>query len=432
MVERKSPLRGAAAVLTALGAAAAWSFAPSSPVTPPSRAHAQTNPTCASLTNPIYIAGSSASRPLLREAQRAMTLSSEGITIVYLSTASCDGPNAIINDMASMATANYFTFTDPTMPSTVMTGTCTLGATGVHPDIGVADVAAATCGAHLGGSFDLASTQREVTGPIQSMNFVVPAASTETSISAEAAYVVMGFGGMTNLVNPWNVPAQIFNRVQTSGTQIMIGAQIGLLSPLWQGNHLSGSGNVVTSLTGSTSPANAIGILASDVADANRSMLHILAFQGRGQSCGYLPDSSSTATDKVNVREGRYAIWGPIHYTYNVDAAGHPAPRSGGSAAAMQRVLDFVTLSNLAQSDNRLMITAAANASTVPACAMHVTRTDEASAPVWSEPSQPCHCLFESLRGTPPGRSACATCTTDADCTGGTAHTCRFGFCEEH
>ena len=429
MTRRKTPGPLHAAFVAVLTAAALYLGTMTSPTPIMHRAHAQPTVACNTLPGAIYIAGSSAARPLIREAQRALILAGESVTYVYQGTASCDGPSAVINNTLTTATANYFTFTDATMASTVVTNTCTLPITGIHPDIAVSDVTAAACGRNLSGTFDIPAGMVELPGAVQSMTFVVPTASTATSISGEAARIVYGFGGMTHTITPWTVAMEIIHRPPTSGTQIMIGETIGLHSSVWQGNALATSTNVRDAVLAAS--AAGIGILASDIADANRAHLRILAYQHIGQSCGYLPDSSATALDKVNVREGRYGIWSPTRYIVNVDGSGHAVPQTSTSAMAVQRGLDFLTFRNLTPAHTQIMITAAATASTVPQCAMHATRASEAATPVLAEPAQPCHCLFESLRGTPPGQTACHACTMDSDCPT-TAHTCRFNFCEGH
>jgi hypothetical protein len=39
-----------------------------------------------------------------------------------------------------------------------------------------------------------------------------------------------------------------------------------------------------------------------------------LALQSRDQTCAYWPDSSATAFDKVNVRDGHYELWASSHF----------------------------------------------------------------------------------------------------------------------
>ena len=56
-----------------------------------------------------------------------------------------------------------------------------------------------------------------------------------------------------------------------------------------------------------------------------------LAYQHYGQHCGYKPDVSGF--DKRNTREGRYAIWGPLHLLSQVDSSGlAKKPRSNNGS----------------------------------------------------------------------------------------------------
>ena len=128
----------------------------------------------------------------------------------------------------------------------------------------------------------------------------------------------------------------------------MIGAAIGLAASKWLAQVPDGgasqqegsSGAVLSALLAAGSGANAsIGHRhhrggprrrgsRSRPARTTRARttggLKILAFQAADQSCGYLPDSDATHFDKINVRQGRYDIWGPIHLVTAVDDSGNP------------------------------------------------------------------------------------------------------------
>jgi hypothetical protein len=155
-----------------------------------------------------------------------------------------------------------------------------------------------------------------------------------------------------------------------------------------------------------------------------------LAFQAQGQSCGYLPDSSSTAFDKLNVREGRYVIWGPIHFITAVSGGVPVSSSNPGDAptnAAVAKLIDLVTLSSsLTISEAEQSITAAANADVVPDCAMRVQRAGEVTpSPAeysYLPPEGSCGCYWESQTGS----TTCTTCTT----TSSTCPVCRYGYCE--
>jgi ABC-type phosphate transport system substrate-binding protein len=247
---------------------------------------------CSTLTNPVYVNGSSASKPLLKAVAATLGAATPNVTIVYASSASCAGVDAIVNGTKATGTAVFW---DQTMAGAETT--CNLPTTGQTVDIGASDVYAATC------NITPAAQNHEYFGPVQVMNFVVPAASTETSISAEAAYVALGFGGTQYQVAPWTDPAFMFIRPDTSGTKNMIGTAIGLAVSKWKGTVENKSGDVLTAVSASTNPNATLGILVSGDADANRSKVKILAFKAKGQSCGYTPDSNSlTALDKINVR----------------------------------------------------------------------------------------------------------------------------------
>jgi ABC-type phosphate transport system substrate-binding protein len=395
-------------------------------------AHAQDeDPACADLGTPVYIAGASAVRPQIREAQRALARVGSDITIIYQGTASCDGPRILITDAFADSEATWYDYSDDIEADNPLR-TCTIPFAGIKPDIGISDVLAATCEEHLGGDFGVPAHQREYEGAVQAMLFAVQQSSTENAISSAAARIVLGFGGETHQVSPWTVDAELHNRVPESGTKILMAAAIDLLSPKWKGIHHRSNPNVLDAILAATNPNAAIGLLAADFADRNRDQLKVLALQADGQSCGYLPDSSRTALDKVNVREGRYAASAPTQFIVDVDPATElPQARDGRTSHdEVGQVLDFLRMENISDEDMMIMIEANAQAGTVPLCAMKAVRVPEKAPPTAYEPEEPCHCFYESINGTPPGQDGCESCTDHGDCPS-EAPVCRFGFCEE-
>lgn len=395
------------------------------------RAAAQSDIACSELENPVYIAGASAVQALIEQAQRALNDVDAGITLVYQNVGSCEGPPALIGSGTITSTPNYYTFDDASDPKKATGRTCTPPAAGVAPDISVADVTAATCGRNLGGGeeYTPGPNHLEIGGAIQAMTFAVPSTSSETAISAEAARVVFGFAAEEHVVAPWTLGSNVHHRRPTSGTQILAAAAIGLNSNLWAGEQLGGNGNVVAALKAATDKNSAIGLLASSAADKERGELRILAFQSEGQACGYLPDSSATSFDKVNVREGRYGIFGPMQFLVNVNDSQLPVAVSANSDDHVRAAIDFLTLSDSLDKESQLvMLEAAVSASVIPPCAMKVQRADEYSEPVSYEPEQACHCFFEVNAGV--ANHGCVSCESDADC-GGDTPSCNFGYCEK-
>jgi hypothetical protein len=312
---------------------------------------------------------------------------------------------AIFNGTTTTGTANYWDATGTLQ-------TCQLDAAGDNVDIGVSDVFSSSCA----GFSTPPSTIGDFFGPNQVMNFVVPTASSQTTISAQAAYFVFGFG-MNGMVTPWTNESFIFQRGPTSGTQSMLSAAIMVPPTKWKGVVESSSGNMLTAVTGSATPEATIGIMASDVADTNRTTLKILAYQHVGQDCAWLPDSSSTAFDKKNVRDGHYPLWGPIHFYAKVSAPMMP------SNAAVATFLGYFSGSTQPPTGVN-MLDLEIGAHTVPACAMSVSRTSEVGPVSAAAPT--CGCYFD-FKAT--GTTSCMACTKDADCTGSSKH-CRNGYCE--
>jgi hypothetical protein len=250
------------------------------------------------------------------------------------------------------------------------------------------------------------------------MTFVVPAVSTQRSISAEAAYMIFGTGGNKGAAAPWTDPTYYFVRNASSGTQQMISRAIGVPAEKWWGKDRGGSGAVRDGLKLLLDPnigEKGIGILATDVADDVRGDLRILAFQATGQHCGYVPDSTPFLFDKQNVRDGHYPIWGPVHFFTRV---------SGGIPTAAAGAL--VTRFAAPKLDPNL-ITAIASKHLVPKCAMRVDRSEEMGALKPYVTETRCSCLYDKLTN---GKTDCMTCASAADCPSATP-ACSYGYCEK-
>jgi hypothetical protein len=162
----------------------------------------------------------------------------------------------------------------------------------------------------------------------------------------------------------------------------------------------------------------------------------VLPFQAKAQTCGYLPDSSSSSFDKLNVREGRYGIWGPIHFVTNVNGQGKPvsAASPGTGDAAVAQFIDYITMSKdnqaITAQQKQAIIDATAASFVIPQCAMRVRRDAEVGAEASYQPDEPCGCYWESkANGKAP--DSCKACPNgNGDCAGTATPTCRYGFCE--
>jgi hypothetical protein len=366
---------------------------------------------CADRPNPIYVAASGNHKALLKQASAVLQAAPSPVSIVFQSYVSCAALDLAIANGKATNSALYWN------ASGVETA-CELPAGGVVPDAVMSDVYASTCERTLPPSL------KDFLGPIQVMTFVVPPTSSETSISAEAAYVTFGFGGTQYPVAPWTDPAALFIRPDTAGTKLLIAKAIELPAGKWLGDKRPTAGDVLTSVVNAVNPNATLGIITTELSDAYRSpvegkQLKTLAYRHRNQSCGYYPDSSSTVFDKLNVREGRYPLWGPFHVVAPVDTGGTPTN---------SRVAQFVSVlqrRGISEAEKKSMTDAEIAAHAVPNCAMKVQRAAEMEVPKPFTPEEPCGCYFDSKTGG----KACTACTDDGGCSGATPK-CRFGFCE--
>ena len=390
----------------------------------------QTVPNCSDATmfpNPIYIAGSTAYQPTagLFAAQLANLSGTDKVTIIYQNgLGSCDGPAAIMSGSMLTGTASVWTpganFANDI--TNVVKGSCTLDSTHAA-DVGPSDIFWKNC-PNLSG-VDQPTTIKDIQGPAQAMIFVVaaPQNTSFTAMSAEEAQLIWGCG-MGGMVSPFDDPNGIMQRNANSGSQGLVAKAINVPPTLFFGKTNAGGGDVVTSLSAyvaSHNPNKAIGFIAGDLFDLNRTTLYPVAFRAFNQTKAYYADSSRDAKDRKNVRDGHYAVWGPEHFFVTVDGTGNitnPAAAKfiGATFGTMyQSSFDYIQLESLA--------------GVIPQCAMKVTRDDDGIlGPVKpkTDVTDPCGCAFEKAR---TGLTSCTACPNgNGDCSGG--KTCHHGYCE--
>ena len=370
----------------------------------------------------VYITGSSNFPPLL--AKLAPLLVATGLTPVYQVTSSCNGVKSVF----SPAAKDHLIVDPPpgskTAPATFASanGTltpCSLGGGGVAVDVGESDIFSTTC---LGGAPPNADVG-EYLGPIQAMLFVVPGGSREVAITAEAARSVFGRGGDAGKVAPWTNPLLYFVRNANTGTQLMIGRAINVAADQFWGVDRLNAKNVdalMRVIQDDQSAQEAIGIISNDFYDDDRGNLKALAFKQTGQSCAYLPDSTLYKTDKRNVRDGHYPIWGPLHF-FTAISQGIPV------SPAAQAFLSIVSVPEL----QKELLAAFIDSGLVPSCAMTVRRDADLGALTSYAPPVQCGCYFEMRSSKGSGAPAdCVICNSAIDCTDPKRPACNVGYCE--
>ena len=407
--------------------------------------NAATIATCDQLPAPVYLSGSTALRPLYKVLGKALITATTPGAVVFLTAGqgSCTGVLAQSAGTKIAAATNTLWINDQGAECG-----CTISAA-TDVTVGVSDVYAATCGVDAAAL--TAKSLKDFTGPTNAMTFVTAKDATAKGISAEQAYLALGFGALYN-VAPWTSTDFMWIRPDVSGTLRLLAKYVGLDFGKWSGFRANkgtglgcadptaagcvsnGSGDVFKAIVAGNASATdrdkLLGILGLDflLSQANASDVKVLAYRGFKQRYAYYPDSSPTATDKRNVRDGHYLAQGPAHLFTATDVGG--TPTNATAAALMTRLTNAQTaVTAEATTDLSAIIT---SAHLIPSCAMKVQRTTDGGDLSAYTPTAACHCFFELTAGaaTSPGCSkatpALGECTSNPCVTG----TCRRGVCE--
>jgi hypothetical protein len=325
---------------------------------------------------------------------------------------------------------------------------CTLPAA-TDVTIGVSDVYADTCGATAS---DLTNKNlKDFAGPTNAMTFVTAKDATAKAISAEQAYLALGFGAMYD-VAPWVSPDFFWIRPDVSGTLRMLSRYVGLDFSKWLGFRANkgagmgcadaggagcaanGSGDVFKAIVAGNASAGdrdkLLGILGLDflLAQANASDVKVLAFRGYKQRYAFYPDSTPTSTDKRNVRDGHYLPSGPAHLFTATDAGGNPT--NATAAALITRLNNAQTATTPeATTDLTSIIT---GGHLVPSCAMKVQRSADGGDFTAYTPTAGCGCFFELTAGASatPGCAKASPALGECASSSCASGTCRRGVCE--
>ncbi len=371
---------------------------------------------CASLPNVVYMQIGDTQQPLIKELGRALRDNTPNpITLVYLTSGSCTNIAALYADTPVTANMLYVPSTaeNPTWTPAMAALPCAPPAGGAHLDIANSNVFISACDTN-----PVPANVGVTTGPIQAYVMAVPEASTQTAITAEEAYFTFGFG-MLGMVMPWDDETQLAIRTATKSTLLSWAANIGVPVNKWKGVRNDSSTMVVNQLRTSPTPEKAIGILGAEVYDQFRNDLNVLAYRAYKQYKAYYPDSTSTAFDKVNVRDGHYTVWSPTVYLQRVSGI---TPVSARAAY----VIDLIAGRSAMPAPNFNANLPVIHNGLVPDCAMQVKRSFEGGDLSRYQPAEPCGCYYESQVAT----TQCRTCTTTPDCTASGGGVCRNNFCE--
>ncbi|NVB78618.1 MAG: hypothetical protein HOV81_09510 [Kofleriaceae bacterium] len=371
---------------------------------------------CANLPGPVVYAqiGDTQVNLMKRLARALRDNTPKPVTVVFTTSGSCTNINGIYNRVAIADTVNMqyvpSLAEDAAWTPSSATLTCQLPTGGIVPDIANSALFNSACTTEAP-----PATVNLTTGPTQAYVLAVPEASTQTAITYEEAYFVFGFG-LGGMIAPWIDEAQMFIRTTTKSTLLAWAANIGVPADKWKGMRFDGSPMVVSSLQGSTNPQAALGILGAEVYDGLRDTLNVLAFRAKDQYAAYYPDSTSTARDKQNVRDGHYTVWSPTIWM-DTTSGGNPVN------ADARYVIDLIAGKAVTPVENFDMFAIISAVGLIPVCAMKVQRSFEGGPLSLYNSPEPCGCKYDSLVAT----TSCAQCSAQQPCATGT---CRNGFCE--
>lgn len=375
---------------------------------------------CSGVPNPVVVSGSPSAASLVQTVARVLQINDpKPLTIVWKLDSSCGGVESVALDTAASCAAGacitgkaQFWTLDPrdTAPKT-----CDLDAAGTHVDLALSDVFPQTCAA-FGGKTPPGIL--DTPGPVTPYAFTMAKSGPEAAIQAEEAHFVFGVGKNAG-VKPWVNDAAIFVLGDKDAGQLLIGPRVKLGVGKWLGKAAASPDDIFNGFA--NDPGTAIGVLPTTLVDSRRATdSRVLAFQAVGQHGAFYPDRRSTTFEKQNVRDGHYPLWGYLHMILRSDPLNPTQPKSVNGA----RVASILLAQSQVGGQDVLPMQVAAGF--VPQCAMHITRSDDASPPSVFAPDAPCHCWFE--KNVPNGMTpTCAVCSDATPCASGK---CRRNFCE--
>ena len=397
-------------------------------------AAAQTNAKCAELSgNIVYGVGGSAQTPLIGQiASRVRGLSgADQLTVVYSDAAgACAVPKALAPSSPTLLTgaAWYWNAGNTTAVA------CDLDAAGVQAQFGSMQNFWEFCPDVSGAR---PASVGDFEGPIGTVNLIVPVASSQNAISAEAAHFVFGFGNQS-AVEPWTDDNFIIIRNQNSAVQNYIAAAVDVPTTAFKGQDAKTNANSVAYVANVTNgkPAptpvgdadQAIGFVSGENAERTRDKVRTLAYQHFGQECAYWPDSSATAFDKINVRRGQYYLWGTAHLFAKV--SGSQSKVADITDEHVRKLVGWLTFTEEAPQELPVLDIYIDNYN-VPQCAMQVRRSADLGPIESFQPDEPCGCYFE-LKATGAPSASCVECTAENEATAcpSSLPKCRHGYCE--
>lgn len=389
---------------------------------------------CASLAQPVFMAGTTAVIPVIR--LLGARLKTIGVTLLWNENSEgCNSVEQMTKPQTDATLRPVFTHytEEPAMSGKVYSTTCN-GKVNQATELAINDVSFAACSQNSVVRKELPAGFAEFQGPVQGLVPVVPISNVFLNdITAEELQLLYVCGAKANLMGfLWNETIYDYNGI-FSGMRELWARSIGM----GYGANLStligkGTFNTITAETmvteyvgPSLTPQSTIGYTSTEFYDQYRNLVKALKVKGGGQERAYLPDSDILSADKINIREGRYTIQNALRLVAQVDGNNVPVlPQA-------KNLIDWFQQNPAAEVPLPFDVNEIyAVRGVVPQCAMKVTKdSDEPLFRRYKHP-QPCHCAFQVLATGKASIPGCVPCAgVDAGtCPAGT--TCSHGYCE--
>jgi ABC-type phosphate transport system substrate-binding protein len=394
-------------------------------------APARADTMCSELPNVIVVTGSIDFEPVLKELAVRMAAETPPATVVTVSSAAQATSCAAVAGLAAGTEfgglpGRYYTRSG----SEITTKSCTLSA-GQTPHVAISDAFYESCtGAPQPRPADIA----DVLGPVQPIVFAVPQANTIIqTLTQEEARLIYGCGvsSALSVADYFSNPGGVFCLEPASGSQLLVARNLGLVESGLIAPKCVRKANdarllfdlipLPTPCEAATSmcqpPMAAVGFSNMAAFEVNRTRVKQLAFRAAGQTMAFYADSGPLVSDRRNVRDGHYPVWGYVHFITRT-TGGNLSPQAS-------ELIGWINGAKTSAAIDHVSIEAAAGL--IPLCAMKVKRSSDGGLLSPYSPQTPCHCGFEA-RATQASPVACTPCVSATACPSGL--TCRHGFCD--
>ena len=406
-------------------------------------------PDCSTLDNPIYMTGTTAVEPLVRELGAKLRQLTPQQTLLWNQTKDgCGAVNELAfsdNTAAYLSLFNYYEEPPAAQveggPPKISTVTCSANLT--YPaDLVINDIFWPSC-SEASSAQSLASLPAdymEFQGPVQGLvPIVLNSYYYYSDITAEELLDVFGCGARGSILT-FSYNSTIFDYCYNSGMKALwansLGQPVTAFNAPTNNTSCPSAIGMVTLLETSGTADTDIAYTSTEAYDENRGNVRALKVRGLNQNLAYFPDSDITSRDKINIREGRYTIQSALKLVAHVtamDAGGPPQPDN----PAAKRMIDWLQGNPVQDPSLQLpfdIIDVYAQSGVVPQCAMKVTKDTDAPQFRPYQPANPCSCYFQIQATGAASIPGCVPCQDSSTCPTGTA--CYFhgipaqGYCE--